>query len=113
MPCSAVKRFVRPEGCSPLALETHAGEEVHFWLLGGSLWDLFYDFSSVCADAMGAHVRAARSKPPRARSARSGSPRSRETSSRYAPVERRYTWSVGADTMALGAVVCAVAGLIG
>ncbi|MEV8447750.1 hypothetical protein [Streptomyces parvus] len=25
----------------------------------------------------------------------------------------RYTWSVVADTMALGAVVCAVAGLIG
>ncbi|WP_354598353.1 hypothetical protein R1Y80_30410 [Streptomyces sp. JL1001] len=113
VPCSAVRRFVRPEGRSPLALETHAGEEVHFWLLGGSLWDLFYDFSSVCADAMGAHVRAARSKPPRARSARSGSPRSRKTSSRYAPVERRYTWSFGADTMALGAVVCVVAGLIG
>ncbi|WP_433405196.1 hypothetical protein [Streptomyces sp. CA-146814] len=26
---------------------------------------------------------------------------------------RRYTWSIGADTVALGAVVCAVAGLIG
>ncbi|MFJ7328100.1 hypothetical protein ACIQVN_17965 [Streptomyces cyaneofuscatus] len=28
-------------------------------------------------------------------------------------VRRRYTWSIGADTMALGAIVCAVAGLIG
>ncbi|MFI0592818.1 hypothetical protein [Streptomyces griseus] len=113
VPCSAVRRLVRPEGRSPFALETHAGEEVHFWLLDGSLWDLFYDFSGVCADAMEAHVRTARSKSPRARSARSGSPRSRKASSRYAAVERRYTWSVGADTMALGAVVCAVAGLIG
>ncbi|MFD4016621.1 hypothetical protein [Streptomyces sindenensis] len=113
VPCSAVKRFIHPEGRSPLALETHAGERIDFVWLGGSLWDLFYDFSSVCAHAMEAHVRMARSKPPRARSARSGSPRSRTASPRYAPVERRFTWSVGADTMALGAVVCAIAGLTG
>ncbi|MFJ6609364.1 hypothetical protein ACIQPT_03710 [Streptomyces sp. NPDC091289] len=113
VPCSAVKRLIRPEGRSPLALETHAGEEVHFWWLGGSLWDLFHDFSSVCADTMEAHVRTARSRSARSNSARSGSPRSRKASPRYAAVERRYTWSVGAETMALGAVVCAVAGLIG
>ncbi|WP_339151883.1 hypothetical protein WID27_07265 [Streptomyces sp. F41] len=98
VPCSAVKRFYRPTGREALALETHAGEEVHFRWFDGSLWDAFYDFSGVCADALRAHVRAARS---------------RTASSRHAAVERRYTWSVGADMMALGAVVCAVAGLVG
>ncbi|MGC5532403.1 hypothetical protein [Streptomyces sp. SR-10] len=52
-----MKRLVRPEDRSPFALETHAGEEVHFWWLDGSLWDLFYDFSGVCADAPETHVR--------------------------------------------------------
>lgn len=103
VPCSSVKRFYLPGDRSPLALETHAGEEVSFWWFDGSLWDLFYDFSRVCADAMHAHVRPARSS----------SARSRRGSSRFAAVERRYSWSVGADTMALGAVGCAVAGLIG
>ncbi|MEU0098057.1 hypothetical protein [Streptomyces sp. NPDC006267] len=101
--CSSVKRFYRPGDRSPLVLETHAGEEVAFWWFDGSLWDLFYDFSRVCADAMHAHVRPARSSPARSRGA----------SSRSAAVERRYTWSAGADPMALGAVVCAVAGLTG
>ncbi|MEV7901105.1 hypothetical protein [Streptomyces anulatus] len=63
-----MKRLVRPEGRSPFAPETHAGEVVHLRWLDGSLWDLFHDFSGVCADAMETHVRTARSKAPRARS---------------------------------------------
>lgn len=97
VPCSSVKRFHRPTNREALALETHAGEEVHFRWFDGSLWDAFYDFSAVCADAMRVHVR---------------SIRSRTASARHAAVERRFTWSIGADTMALGAVVCAVVGLV-
>lgn len=98
VPCSSVRRLHRESFRGGLVLQTHAGEEVDFGWFDGSLWDVFYDFSAVCADAMRAHVRSAGR---------------RRATSRTTGVRRRYTWSIGADTMALGAVVCALAGLIG
>lgn len=94
--CSSVRRLHRESFRGGLVLETRAGEDVDFYWFDGSLWDGFYDFSAVCADAMSAHVRSAGT-----RGATPGT-----------AVERRFTWSIGADTMALGAFVCAVVALV-
>ncbi|MFZ4264704.1 hypothetical protein ACOZFM_06955 [Streptomyces arboris] len=97
VPCSSVRRLHRESFRGGLVLETRAGEDVDFRWFDGSLWDAFYDFSAVCADAMSAHVRSAGT---------------RRATPGTAGVERRFTWSIGADMMALGAVVCAVVGLV-
>ncbi|WP_307783243.1 hypothetical protein [Streptomyces sp. MBT53] len=96
VPCSAVKRLHRDLFRGVLSLETHDGENVDFALFDGSLWDAFYDFSSVCDHAMQAHVRA-------------------ESKAGLLPgparLRRYFTWSVVADPLAVGAVFFAGIGL--
>jgi hypothetical protein len=91
VPCSAVKEWHRNSWRGGLVLETHAGEKIDFLWFDKSVWDMLYDFSSVCADAMRAHVRAAPGLGP------AQSP---------AGLQRRFTWSVGADLLAAGAAAC-------
>ncbi|MFI9624419.1 hypothetical protein [Streptomyces sp. NPDC052042] len=91
VPCSHVKELHRNSLRGALVLETRTGEEVDFLWFDGSFWDLLYDFSDVCADAMRSHARAA-SRNGRA-----------EVS---AGLQRCFTWSLGADLLAAGAAVC-------
>ncbi|MER6314289.1 hypothetical protein ABT237_11030 [Streptomyces sp. NPDC001581] len=63
----------------------------------GSLWDLVYDFSTVCEDAMPAHARLSVGRRGAVSRAR---------------LRRRFTWSVGAELLAACALVCAVAGVV-
>ncbi|WP_265568675.1 hypothetical protein [Streptomyces hygroscopicus] len=91
VPCSAVKELRHNSWRGGLVLETHAGEKIDFLWFYKSVWDMLYDFSSVCADAMQAHTRAAPELGP------AQSP---------ACLQRRFTWSVGADLLAAGAVAC-------
>ncbi len=92
VPCSEVKRLHRDTWRGHLALETHGGENIDFALFDGSFWDLYYDFSGVCGDAMRAHARA-------------------ESGAGSVPgptgLRRYFNWSVVADPLAVGAVFCA------
>ncbi|MEU4092015.1 hypothetical protein [Streptomyces sp. NPDC026673] len=97
IPVGAVRRLHRGAWRGGLVLETHAGEEIDFLWFDGSLWDLLYDFSAVCVDAMWAHVRR---------------PRSQERASASVALIRRFTWTPVGDLLALSAVACLVAGVI-
>ncbi|MFJ2774678.1 hypothetical protein [Streptomyces sp. NPDC087300] len=90
VPCSDVKELHRNSWRGGLVLETRTGEKVDFLWFDQSFWDLLYDFSDVCAHAMRCHARAA------------------STSGRAevsAGLQRRFTWSLGADLLAAGATV--------
>ncbi|MFF7140479.1 hypothetical protein [Streptomyces nodosus] len=91
VPCSDVKELHRDSWRGGLVLETRTGEEIDFLWFDKSFWDLLYDFSDVCADAMRAHARAS-SMNGRAEAS--------------AGLQRRFTWSLGSDLLAAGAVVC-------
>ncbi|MFD3451690.1 hypothetical protein ACFWVC_05875 [Streptomyces sp. NPDC058691] len=96
VPCAAVKRLHRESWRGGLILETRAGDEIDFAWFDGSLWDLLYNFSAVCEDAMRSHAGSTGGRAP-----------SRGTSG----LRRRFTWSIGADLPAAGAVACVVVGL--
>ncbi|MFD8911282.1 hypothetical protein [Streptomyces sp. NPDC059575] len=98
VPAGAVRRLHRDSDRGNLVLETQAGEEVDFLWFDASLWDLLYDFSMVCQDAMWAHARQSRGEGHVPSSA---------------ALVRRFTWSPVGDLLALSAVACPVAGLIG
>jgi hypothetical protein len=91
VPCSAVKEVHHNSWRGGLVLETHAGQKIDFLWFDKSVWDMLYDFSSVCADAMRAHTRAAPEFGP---------------AQSLAGLQRRFTWSVGADLLAAGAAAC-------
>ncbi len=60
VPCAAVQRMDRPEswrGNAVLELETYGGQTVALYWFDGSLWDMLFDFSRICQDALRAHVR--------------------------------------------------------
>ncbi|MFD6528542.1 hypothetical protein [Streptomyces sp. NPDC060184] len=97
VPVTAVNRLHRESFRGGLRLETADGEEIGFRWFDGSLWDLLYDFSEVCADAMRAQVRSAVREPGGASDGR---------------VERRFTWSAGAGLFAAGAVASLLAGFV-
>lgn len=97
VPVTAVKRLHRDSYRGALKLETVGGEEIDFYWFEGSLWDLVYDFSAVCADAMHAHARTA----VRDRGGVAD-----------VPVTRRVTWSIGAELFAAGSVAGLFAGLV-
>jgi hypothetical protein len=97
VPVGAVRRLHRDSYRGALKLETVGGEEIDFYWFEGSLWDLVYDFSAVCADAMRAHARSAVRDPGRVGDA---------------VLSRRFTWSVGAELLAAGALAGPVAGLV-
>ncbi|MET9133331.1 hypothetical protein [Streptomyces antibioticus] len=97
VPVTVVKRLHRDSHRGALKLETVGGEEIDFYWFEGSLWDLVYDFSAVCADAMHAHARSAVPAPGGAGDAH---------------VTRRVTWSIGAELFAAGAVAGLVTGLV-
>ncbi|MFF7211851.1 hypothetical protein ACFZAU_15175 [Streptomyces sp. NPDC008238] len=96
IPAGAVRRLHRDSWRGGLVLETHAGEEVDFWF-DRSLWDVLYDFSAVCVDAMTAHTRR---------------PGSKQHEPSSAALVRRFTWTPVGDLLALSAVACVVAGLV-
>ena len=89
VPCSEVKRLYLGPSRAGLLLETNSGENVDFTWFLSSMWDAFYDFSSVCDHAMQAHVRA---------ESKAG------LLSGPASLRRYFTWSVVADPLAVGAV---------
>ena len=91
VPCSDVKELHRNAWRGGLVLETRAGEKIDFLWFDNSLWDALYDFSAVCADAMRSHAGSA------SVNGRAGMP---------AGLQRRFSWSVGADSLAAGAAVC-------
>ncbi|MEV6701864.1 hypothetical protein AB0M68_32720 [Streptomyces sp. NPDC051453] len=97
VPCVVVKRLGEdPDALrSLLVLETQQGEQVDFGWFAGSLWDFLYDFTGVCTDAMRFHIRTERHLP------------------KGAPVrlERRYNWSLVADSFAIATVACLGAAL--
>lgn len=97
IPAGAVRRLHRDSWRGGLVLETHAGEDVDFLWFDGSLWDVLYDFSAVCADAVRAHARQSRS---------------REHASSSGALVRRFTWTPVGDLLVLSAVACLAAGLI-
>lgn len=90
VPCSDVKELHRNSWRGGLVLQTRAGEEVDFLWFDGSFWDLLYDFSGVCADAMWCHTRAA-----------STSMQAEASSG----LQRRFIWSSVADLSAAAAAV--------
>ncbi|MFF9340765.1 hypothetical protein ACF1CG_13625 [Streptomyces sp. NPDC014773] len=96
VPAGAVRRLHRDSWHGGLVLETRAGEEVDFLWFENSLWDLLYDFSAVCEDAMRAHARQSRGTG--------------HTSSTV--LIRRFTWSPVGDLLALSAVACPIVTLI-
>ncbi|MGW0856578.1 hypothetical protein [Streptomyces sp. NPDC002690] len=97
VPVTAVKRLHRDSFRGGLRLETVDGEEIGFQWFDGSLWDLLYDFSEVCTDAMRAQVRGAVREPAGTSGGR---------------LERRVTWSAGAGLFAAGAGAALIAGLV-
>ncbi|MGI5252790.1 hypothetical protein [Actinacidiphila glaucinigra] len=97
IPAGAVRRLHRDSWRGGLLLETHAGEEVDFFWFDGSLWDVLYDFSAVCVDAMTAHTQR---------------PGSKQHAPSSAALVRRFTWTPVGDLLALSAVACLVAGVI-
>ncbi|MFE4758407.1 hypothetical protein ACFRIB_51090 [Streptomyces mirabilis] len=96
VPTAAVKALHRESFRGGLVLETSGGEEVDFLWFDKALWDVVYDFSAICEDAMQAHARIAVG----GRGAASGE-----------RLRRRFTWSIGAELLAASALVCAVSGL--
>ncbi|MFD9367057.1 hypothetical protein ACFWA6_05000 [Streptomyces sp. NPDC060020] len=97
IPAAAVRTLHRESFRGSLTLETYGGETVDFFWFEKSLWDVVYDFSAVCEDAMAAHARLS--------AGRRGAV-SRER------LRRRFTWSVGGELLAASALVCVVAGLV-
>lgn len=97
VPCASVKRLHHGAWRGGLVLETRAGEKVDFLWFENSLWDAFYDFSAVCFDAMRAHVQAAGSRGPSPGSVK---------------LERRFTWSVGAELLAMGAAADVIVAVV-
>lgn len=98
VPCTAVKRLGEDPNTlrSLLVLETEQGDQVDFGWFTGSLWDFLYDFTEVCTDAMRFHIRTERQPLPRGVPAR---------------LDRRYNWSLVADSLALATVACLGAAL--
>ncbi|GGK30927.1 hypothetical protein GCM10011583_73490 [Streptomyces camponoticapitis] len=91
VPCSDVNVLHRDSWRGGLVLETHTGETIDFLWFDKSLWDVLYDFSDVCTDAMRSHARVA------SMGGQTEMP---------AGLQRRFTWSVGADPLAAAAAIC-------
>ncbi|MEU4093283.1 hypothetical protein [Streptomyces sp. NPDC026673] len=94
--CADVKGLHRQTWRGDLVLETRSGEKVDFFWFDKSLWDVLYDFSDVCADAMRAHLHtASRVRPEQS----------------FTGLQRRFTWSLVADPITASAVLCLGLGL--